>query len=259
MRSLLLMIQFMTRYPIPVEIEFTAEHFVRGMKWLPLIGLLVGLPAAVAFQLGENLLGREPAAIFAVILLILLTGGLHLDGIADTADGLFSYRSRERMLEIMRDSTLGTNGVTAVVLSVLLKFIFLSAISGAYAPQAVMLAPVVGRMALTWHAAVARYAREQPGIGDYVNQSGPGQAAAATGISLVLSLAVLLLFGLAPGPALAAALLLHLAGILVGAGFAGYLKRRLGGITGDTLGATIELVEISTLFLFLVLSKYFLT
>ena len=161
MRSLILMIQFMTRYPIPLEIEFTAERFVRGMKWMPLVGLLVALPAAGALYLLDSLLGREIGALAAVIVLILVTGGLHLDGIADTADGLFSYRSRERMLAIMRDSTLGTNGVTAIVLSVLVKFVLVKNIPATGAICAVLAAPVLGRMALTWHSAVARYAREE--------------------------------------------------------------------------------------------------
>ena len=125
MKALILMIQFMTRYPIPLQIDFTAERFVQGMKWMPLVGLLAALPAVAGYALADAWLGRDVAAIVAVILLITVTGGLYLDGIADAADGLFSYRSRERMLEIMRDSTLGANGVIALVLTILLKYILL--------------------------------------------------------------------------------------------------------------------------------------
>ena len=186
MKSLILMIQFMTRYPIPVTIEFTAERFVQGMKWMPLVGLLAALPATIAFLVADRLLGAELATIVAVIALILITGGLHLDGIADTADGLFCYRSRERMLEIMRDSTLGANGVIAIVLTVFLKYLLLHNIPTSGAALAVLVTPVLGRMALVWHSAVARYAREERGIGDYVNQTGLAQAAAATCVSLAL-------------------------------------------------------------------------
>lgn len=256
MKALVLMIQFMTRYPIPLQIEFTAERFVQGMKWMPLVGLLAALPAAAGFALADVWFGREVAAIFAVLLLITVTGGLHLDGIADTADGLFSYRSRERMLEIMRDSTLGANGVIALVLTILLKYIFLQGIPAAGALLAVLITPVLGRMALTWHSAVARYAREERGIGDYVNQTGLAQAAAASVLSLFLVTAILLFSGMATRLAVVVTLLLHLPPIAVAVGFAAYLTRRLGGITGDTIGASIELAETLSLFTFLFLWKF---
>lgn len=258
MKALILMIQFMTRYPIPVTIEFTAEHFVQGMKWMPLVGLLAALPAAAGFMLANRLLGGEIGAIVAVIALILITGGLHLDGIADTADGLFSYRSRERMLEIMRDSTLGTNGVIAIVLTVFLKYLLLHNIPTGGAALAVLVTPVLGRMALVWHSAVARYAREERGIGDYVNQTGLTQAAAATLISLFLVSGILLLWGVAPGLVPLVVFILHVPAILLAMLFAFYLKKRLGGITGDTLGATVELAEITTFLVFLIVWKYLL-
>ncbi|ADW16763.1 cobalamin 5'-phosphate synthase [Desulfobulbus propionicus DSM 2032] len=258
MKSLVLMIQFMTRYPIPLEIEFTARHFVQGMKWMPLVGLLAALPGAVGFVLADAWLGREVAAIVAVILLITVTGGLHLDGIADTADGLFSYRSRERMLEIMRDSTLGANGVIALVLTILLKFILLHNIADDGALLAVLLTPVLGRMALTWHSAVAPYAREERGIGDYVNQTGLAQAVAATLLSLCLVSVLLGMFGLRPALIPVVTVVLHLPSIVLAVLFAAYLRRRLGGITGDTIGASIELAELLSFLVFLLVWKYML-
>jgi adenosylcobinamide-GDP ribazoletransferase len=256
MQALILMIQFMTRYPIPVHVDFTAARFVQGMKWMPLVGLLAALPAAGGFMLADGLIGREMAAIVAVILLIAVTGGLHLDGIADTADGLFSYRSRERMLEIMRDSTLGTNGVIAVVLAIVLKWTLLQTIPGNGGVPALLLAPVLGRTALVWHSAAARYAREESGIGDYVNQTGWVQAAAATAFSLVLVAGILLLWGVRPGLVPQMILILHLPPIGLAVGFAAYLKWRLGGITGDTIGATIELAELLSFFVLLLVWKF---
>jgi adenosylcobinamide-GDP ribazoletransferase len=257
-KSFVLMIQFMTRYPIPVRIEFTAERFVQGMKWMPLVGLLAALPAALVFALADAFLGREIGAIAAVILLITVTGGLHLDGIGDTADGLFCYRTRERMLEIMRDSSLGANGVIAIVLTVLLKYILLHNIPATGAVLAVLATPVLGRMALTWHSAVARYAREERGIGEYVNRTGPAQAAAATLISCGIVTGILLLGGVQPALALWLVPLLHLPPILLAVLFAVYLKKRLGGITGDTIGASIELAELLSFFVFLLIWKFLL-
>ncbi len=243
MRSLLLMIQFMTRYPIPLVIEFTAAHFVRGMKWMPLVGLLVGLPAAAGF-LGLNaLFGRELGAVAAVLFGIVVTGGLHLDGLADSADGLFSYRPRERILEIMRDSTLGTNGVTTIVLAVLIRYILLYRLPEQAVPAALLCAPVLGRMAVVWQAACASYARESRGLGEFVNQTGLRQALAAALFSCILVAAILAILGLRAGGVLAT-VLLHGFAIPPAILFTLYLKKRLGGITGDTLGATIELTEL---------------
>jgi adenosylcobinamide-GDP ribazoletransferase len=258
MRAFILMIQFMTRYPVPIAVEFTADHFVRGMKWMPLVGLLVAVPAAVGMMLADGLLGRDLAALIAVVLLIGITGGLHLDGLADTADGLFSYRSRERMLEIMRDSTLGVNGVIAVVLAILVKYALLRAIAPAGAAPAVLVAPVLGRMALVWHSASARYAREERGIGDFVNQTGLTQAALATLSSLVLVGGILFLWGVPPSVIPWLTLVFHLPPIALAVGFAAYASRRLGGITGDTIGASIELSELLSFFVALLVWKYWL-
>ncbi len=258
MKSLVLMIQFMTRYPIPLTIDFTAERFVQGMKWMPLVGLLAALPATAGFVLVDALLGRELGAIVAVIALIAITGGLHMDGIGDTADGLFSYRSRERMLEIMRDSTLGTNGVIAVVLTILLKYLLLHNIPASGAALAVLATPVLGRMALVWHSAVGRYAREERGIGDYVNQTGMTQAVAASGVSLAIVAGMLFFWGLPPGLVALVTVVLHVPALVLAVLFAVYLKPRLGGITGDTIGATVELAEIATFLVFLLVWKYLL-
>ncbi|MCL2459154.1 MAG: adenosylcobinamide-GDP ribazoletransferase [Desulfobulbus sp.] len=258
MRALILMIQFMTRYPVPITVDFTAEHFVGGMKWMPLVGLLVAVPAAGGMALVDDLVGRDMAALTAALLLIGVTGGLHLDGLADTADGLFSYRSRERMLAIMRDSTLGTNGVIAVVLAILVKYTLLRSIGPAGAVPAVLVAPVLGRMALVWHSASARYAREERGMGDFVNQTGLTQAGLATLSSLVLVGGILFLWGVQPSAVPWLTLVFHLPPIALAAGFAAYASRRLGGITGDTIGACIELSELLSLFVALLVWKYWL-
>jgi adenosylcobinamide-GDP ribazoletransferase len=162
------------------------------------------------------------------------------------------------MLEIMRDSTLGTNGVIAIVLTVFLKYLLLHTIPTSGAALAVLIIPVLGRMALVWHSAVARYAREERGIGDYVNQTGLAQAAAATGVSLGIVAGVLAFWGLEPSLVVLIVVILHAPTILLAVLFAFYLKRRLGGITGDTIGATVELAEINAFLVFLLAWKYLL-
>lgn len=245
------MVQFMTRYPIPLQIEFTVQRFVEGMKWMPVVGLLVGAPAAVLLALTTPLLGNEVSTFLALVVLITVTGGLHLDGIGDTADGLFSYRSKDRMLEIMRDSTLGMNGVVAIILTILFKLITLINIPAPGAVIACICTPIVARMAIPWHTAFASYARGNTGMGEFTNGVGLSQALAATAISLILTSGILIFAALEPFSALFFSLVLHSAAAALAVAFARYLKRRLGGITGDTIGATIELCEMLLLLLFL--------
>ena len=257
MSSLLLMIQFMTRYPVPLQIEFTVDRFVQGMKWMPIVGFLVGLPAAVILYLCSPYFGVEVSSFLALVVLITVTGGLHLDGMGDTADGLFSYRPRERVLEIMRDSTLGTNGVVAVVLTILLKFITLKNIPFAGGMTALFCAPILSRMAITWHAAVATYAREQSGMGEFTDRVGLPQALTATVCSLVLTSLVLSFTDMSLASVIWSLTILHGIAIALAVSFAFYLQYRIGGITGDTIGATIELSEMLS-FLFFLLAWDFL-
>ena len=258
MSSLILMIQFMTRYPVPGAIPFSAQHFVQGMKWMPLVGLLVGLPAALMMLVAVPFFGTSLSAFAAVLILILVTGGLHLDGIGDTADGLFSCRPREEMLVIMRDSTLGANGVTAIVLTILLKYLLLAALPVTTAAIALLAAPLAGRMALIWHAASAPYARAEPGLGEFVNQVGFSQARSASLIALALLIPLLLFLQMSWPLYLLLLGAIFVGAILIAVLFARTLVQKVGGITGDTIGATIELCELCTLLIFYLFWKHLL-
>ena len=114
--------QFLTRLPIPVQIDYTDRVFRRSAIFYPLVGFVIGFFLLLA---GEGLALCLPAMPAAVLLLgfwVVLTGGLHLDGLMDTADGILSHRPREQMLEIMKDSRVGAMGVIVGVLHLLLKF-----------------------------------------------------------------------------------------------------------------------------------------
>lgn len=122
------MLSFITRLPVPRRwsqgLDF--EHYSRGIITFPLIGLLLGAISGLVFMVLQAWCGAPLAALFSVLVLALMTGGFHLDGLADTCDGVFSARSRDRMLEIMRDSRLGTHGGLALIFVVLAKILVLS-------------------------------------------------------------------------------------------------------------------------------------
>ncbi len=258
MRSFLLMVQFMTRYPVPREVDYSVDRFVEGVKWMPLVGLLVGLPGAIIVAGCTSFLGTEVAVLFALALMIGVTGGLHLDGVADTADGLFSYRPKERMLEIMRDATLGTNGVLAVFLTLLSKFVLLKNLPLSCVVVAMLSAPVLGRMTTAWHTAFSGYARQTSGMGEFVGRVTGFMALQATMVSFLLSLVLFLCAGVSFVAGAVFIVLLHFIIIAWAIFFARYVQKRIGGITGDTIGATLEVSEIMTFFYFLLAWKYLL-
>lgn len=234
-------LRLMSRIPVPEKwadgVEF--RQLARGVPWFVLVGAMIGaLAGLVALVVSQTGGGMYIAAAAYVLALVLLTGGFHLDGLADTCDGIFSARTRERMLEIMKDSRLGTFGGLALVFAILIKV--LAVISLAHLPTKawfalLMCAPIAGRAALVLGMYGQRYAREGEGMGSlYIGQVSFRRAALTL---LGGAIAVGLIAGL---HGLAAILVTY----TVIYGLVHYLRRRLGGQTGDTLGALAESAEI---------------
>lgn len=233
----LLALQFLTRIPITIAHIGDDQVMARSMSYFSFIGLLIGGSAAGLHYL--LCLGFSPtvANLGAIIFVIFVTGNLHGDGLMDTADGIFSGRSKDRMLEIMKDSRVGSHGVMAGVLVVLLKFVLLGEMDQTSQMVALVLAPTLGRWAQVYGAARYPYARSNGGTGSFTAHVGWRELAANSIVVLGLSLALLKLSGLILlGVALIGTILFH-----------GFIKGRLGGITGDTLGAASEGIEILTL------------
>jgi adenosylcobinamide-GDP ribazoletransferase len=242
MTPLLIALQFLTRLPIRLAGMPPPEQLGRSLLWYPLVGLLIGLLLVGA----RWLLGDTPALLQAALLLALwvaLTGGLHLDGLADSADAWAGgFGDRERTLTIMQDPRSGPIAVVVLVLVLLLKFVALAALLDASAQPnealiALLLAPLCGRSAL-----LALFLTTP-----YVRRGGLGQALAdhlprALGwrVLLASALAGMLLGG---GSGLLA--------LLVALALFWLLRRlmcqRIGGTTGDTAGALLELLECGVL------------
>lgn len=231
-------LSFMSRLPVPHRWSrgLEVEKYVRGIVTFPLVGLLLGALSGLVFMALQSWCGLPLAALFTVLALALLTGGFHLDGLADTCDGVFSARSRERMLEIMRDSRLGTHGGLGLVFVLLAKVLVISelALRGTPMLAALAAACAAGRGCAVLLMYGHRYAREE-GLGNlFIGKVNGAQAAVTLGLALAFAV---VLFG---GSGLWAMLV-----TAVGIYFLGQLLRRtLGGQTGDTLGAAIELGEV---------------
>ncbi|WP_076707078.1 adenosylcobinamide-GDP ribazoletransferase [Yersinia enterocolitica] len=239
LRLFLATLQFMTRIPVPERWTqgLALDNYERGIIGFPFIGLIVGGIGGVVFTLLAPWCGVPLAALGYVLALALVTGAFHLDGLADTCDGVFSARKREQMLEIMRDSRLGTNGGLALIFIVVAKVLVVSELALRDAPMLLMLtaASVAGRTVIVLLMYRQRYAREGNGLGNiYIGK--------VTGKQTLVTLAggaiLILLLGQS------AALLALVTSMVVVALLATYLRRRLGGQTGDTLGAAAEVGEL---------------
>ncbi len=213
--------------------------------WFPLVGGLVGVVAAVAYGLGEALLGSNYGAAFALTVSAILSGGLHHDGLADTADGLGVRGDLARRLQVMRDSGIGTFGALALVAFALLATAALARLSPPEAAGALVTGHALGR----W-AAVAQLTFVAPARTD-----GLGATFCADRLAFAVGSAVALAIALVASGVLAG--LCAVAGATIAAAACALLARRFtGGRTGDTLGAAVLVTELAV---YSVLAAYLVT
>jgi len=235
MKALLLAIQFLTRLPTPALADLAPRDWGRSALAYPLVGLLIGaLLAMLQFVIGPS----DPLLQAALLLMlwVLLTGGLHLDGLADSADAwVGGHGDRQRTLDIMKDPLSGPAAVSAIVLVLLLKFAALTVLLKSDIWPALLLAPLLGRAALVGLLLSTPYVRAG-GMGAAIAGHLPRKSA----LILLLTIAGAVCF-LADGwKALLAVLIV---GFLLHRAF----LARLGGVTGDMLGAAVELSEAAAL------------
>ncbi|WP_421703614.1 adenosylcobinamide-GDP ribazoletransferase [Aliiroseovarius sp.] len=236
----------LTRLPITVDFARAQARGAQAAWAWPLAGALVGLIAGMV-GLATWSLGVPPgfAAGLALVTQAMLTGAMHEDGLADTADGLWGGYTRERRLEIMKDSAIGAYGTIALVLSLLLRFAALSALfATGQAVLALIAAGALSRAAMGVLMSSLPNARGE-GLSDSVGR--PPRTTAALGLGLALTLSVLL-----SGPA--AWLASTLAASLAAFALASIAKAKIGGQTGDILGATQQVTEIAALAAFATLA-----
>lgn len=233
MKPLLAAIAFLSVAPLPARWRAGEADLARSLPCFPLVGLLFGAAAALLACALESVLPPAPAGVLLIIGLAAFSGGLHVDGLADTADGFFSSRSKERILEIMRDSRTGAMGAAAVVSVLALKFSAVAALPSGWCARAAFLMPLAGRCSLLLAMAWLPYAREGGGLASVFGAARPWHAVWAAGLLGASSWIAAGWRGLA-----AAALSILAAGLL-----SLWSWRKIGGFTGDTLGATCEIVE----------------
>ncbi|MFN8533019.1 MAG: adenosylcobinamide-GDP ribazoletransferase [Dehalococcoidia bacterium] len=229
MNGILTAFQFLTVLPVSGGSSLAA-----GVRWCSLVGLVLGLALVGADLALAGLVGPMVRAVLLVALLAALTGALHLDGLADSADGLLAHRTPEDRLTIMRDPRVGGFGVAAVALTLLAKSAALAELEGALRLPALIVVPAIARWTIIGLSALLPSAR--PGVG-----LGSIWRAGATPSALVLASTV----ALAPAGMLAgwAALPMMFGAVVVAGALGLFALGRIGGVSGDILGAAVELVE----------------
>lgn len=236
MRLFCIALQFLTRLPVPRSTLASPAERGNSVPFYPLVGLLLGaLMVGMQALLTSADVGLQSALV--LVLWVLLTGGLHLDGLADSADAWAgSHGDREKALRIMKDAASGPAGVIAVVLVLLLKFTALSVLIRENVWMSLVMAPVLGRLAIVFLFVSTPYVRPR-GLGADHAMYIPRLAAV---IVLILVAAAVIALGGTGLAALAAGfgLLLILRLMMI---------KRLGGATGDALGAACELIEAAVL------------
>ncbi|HYO27319.1 MAG TPA: adenosylcobinamide-GDP ribazoletransferase [Azonexus sp.] len=230
-------LRFFTRLPVPVWVGHSAEALDRSARYFPAVGLVIGGIGALVF-LGASLFWPQAVAVLlSMAATIYATGAFHEDGLADMVDGLGGGWDKLRILEIMKDSRVGSYGVVALVLALLGKFVLLVALDATLVPFALLAGHALSRFCSTVLLATMDYVRE-----DLLAKAKPLATRLSGGEMLVALGFVIAVLALLPlEKAVAGCALATLATFWL----AGKFKRWLGGYTGDCLGATQQVSEIA--------------
>lgn len=238
MKSFLIALKFLTILPVGKNLEIQDKELAKSASYFPLVGALIGLLLVAVDFILRSLFPDSIVNLFILITLIIVTGALHLDGFMDSIDGLFSGKDKNRILEIMRDSKVGSFAVLAVICLLLLKFSFLNEIQPNVRYSILILMPALSRWGVVYLAKIYPYARKTIGTGEpFARLVGIKELIEAT-----LFMAILI------------GLLLQLKGIIVWLAvfvvlilLNKWINKKIGGMTGDTYGAIIETLEVVTL------------
>ena len=242
MKRLLLALQFLTIFPVRIKAGIDEKDFGASLVYFPFVGLLIGLFLAGCVFIFSFLPGLVRAALI-LIASIIISGGIHLDGFADVCDGFYGNKPKEIILEIMRDSHAGAIAVIGLSALLLLKFSLLVSIPGELLYKLLIFMAVFSRYCQVVSSSFSDYARSDGKAKYFVEYAGIREFLIATVFTLALLLFLLKIKGII-------LFCLCLFSILL---FISWIKRKIGGMTGDTIGAVSEIAEVLVLLFGLVL------
>lgn len=242
----LLAVQFLTIIPVKITGKIDDRKMARSMAFFSFVGMLIGSFAAALQVVSSSYFSLQAACLFSIVFLVAITGNLHGDGLMDTADGLLSGRPKEKTLEIMRDSRVGAHGVMAGIIDILGKYVLLTQLPAGTQWAALILSVSIGRWAQVYGAAKYPYARTEGGTASFTSFVGYREMILNSLTIIILTIAIMKIRGF-----------ILLGVVLLGIFLMGrYIYRKLGGITGDTLGAMSETAEVLTLIILFIIFKF---
>ncbi len=242
-----LQLTFLTRIPLPLKLNYNPTDLGRGMIFSPITGLIIGSILYIVYFMASFIGYHQVSIIMVLFTDLIITGGLHYDGLADTCDGVFSGRDRDRMLEIMKDSRIGTNGVLAVVFALLFKYVFLSLVPADKMFAVLMMITSLARAMIVVLSSISEYAGKSGGLGEQIVAK---SNIISSAIVICVSIIILYLFCGFTYIVILPFLLLFI--FVVGR----YFNFKLKGITGDVMGAVIVVSEIFILICYIVFLKF---
>jgi adenosylcobinamide-GDP ribazoletransferase len=230
-------VMFYTRIPVPKSIGFSGVNLSRATKYFPLIGILVGSVGALVFYLATFILSTQTSVLFSLIATILLTGAFHEDGFADSCDGLGGGYSKERILAIMKDSQIGTYGTIGLILLILTKIFLLAEINPTQIPIVIISAHAFSRLNPVLLMYSSQYVRND----DTSKSKDVAKDKPISVLIIAMIFSILPLFLMNYIVVLVVVVILSL--ILIY--FRYYIYKKMGGYTGDLLGALQQISEVA--------------
>ena len=246
-------VQFLTLFTVKKNHRVGESDLARSMVYFPLVGFLIGFILVNADKAFALIALPQPIATMLILIIsVLITRAIHIDGLADTLDGLMGGYDPASRLRIMKDSRLGTAGALGIVFVLFLKYLCLNNLFESDRIAALLTAPVLARWSQTFMAYNARYGREDGMAGAFVGHIRASTLAASSAVAAGLSAFVVVRLDIRS--VILALCLLSCAALLTWLGKR-YVIRKLGGITGDAIGAISELNEVLVLLLFVLFSS----
>lgn len=241
MKTFILAIQFMTRIPININLDIKREDFQKTVKFFPIIGLIVGGFEIFIYYICSKVMSNNLASFMTILSHIVITGGIHMDGLSDTADGIFSGRSKQKILEIMKDSRVGTFGALAIIFLVVGKIIILTDMPELNIFTAIILAPIISRTMNIFLMYNRKYARQEESMGDlFIGVLEKKNYIICLVLSIIITITIGKLYGI----------IVFLISFIFTIIFRNYIEKKIDGLTGDILGASDELNEFLIYLLF---------
>lgn len=243
--NFLLMIQVLTRIPINKSLPCENTDFKRGANFFAIVGLVIGLIQFIVYSFLIKFFNLDIAVIFVIIIDILITGGFHIDGFGDTCDGFFATKGKDKIIDIMKDSRIGTFACIGIIINILIKFIGYTTILNNITSYIIILLPMISRVSIVLISYIGKAAKEIGSGNLFINTVTFKEV-----IINYLLFILIAIFMLDIKRLLIIVIISSITTIL----FNKYCNSKINGITGDSLGANNELVM---LILLIVLSGNF--